>query len=57
MTSNHPYRAALPKQAAWDELCRYRDTQFDGVVVDALIRVLELAGDLPPCHAKDPAPA
>jgi diguanylate cyclase (GGDEF)-like protein/putative nucleotidyltransferase with HDIG domain len=57
MTSNHPYRAALPKQAAWDELCRYSGTQFDGVVVDALIRVLGLAGDLPPCHAKDRAPA
>jgi hypothetical protein len=38
-------------------LCRYSGTQFDGVVVDALIRVPELAGDLPPGQAKDPAPA
>jgi diguanylate cyclase (GGDEF)-like protein/putative nucleotidyltransferase with HDIG domain len=47
MTSDHPYRAALPKQAARNELSRHRGTQFDGSVVDALIRVLDLADDLP----------
>jgi diguanylate cyclase (GGDEF)-like protein/putative nucleotidyltransferase with HDIG domain len=46
MTSDHPYRAALPSQVARDELSRHRDTQFDGIVVDALIRVLDLADDM-----------
>jgi diguanylate cyclase (GGDEF)-like protein/putative nucleotidyltransferase with HDIG domain len=48
MTSDHPYRSALPKQAARDELWRHRDTQFDGTVVDAMIRVLDSADDVPP---------
>jgi diguanylate cyclase (GGDEF)-like protein len=48
MTSDHPYRAALPNQAVRDELSRHRDTQFDGIVVDALIRVLDLADDMSP---------
>jgi diguanylate cyclase (GGDEF)-like protein len=48
MTSDHPYRAALPKQAARNELSRHRGTQFDGSVVDALIRVLDLADDMSP---------
>ena len=46
MTSDHPYRDALPKQAARDELSRHRGTQFDGVVVDAMIRILDVAGDM-----------
>lgn len=48
MTTDHPYRAALPKQAARDELGRHRGTQFDGVVVDALVRVLDLIDEPPP---------
>jgi diguanylate cyclase (GGDEF)-like protein len=48
MISDHPYRAALPKQAARDELWRHRGTQFDGIVVDALIHVLDLADELAP---------
>jgi diguanylate cyclase (GGDEF)-like protein len=47
MTTDHPYRAALPKHAARDELWRHRGTQFDGTVVDALVRVLDLTDDLP----------
>jgi diguanylate cyclase (GGDEF)-like protein len=53
MTSDHPYRAALPEQAARDELWRHRDTQFDGTVVDALMRVLDLADDLRPMSRRD----
>jgi diguanylate cyclase (GGDEF)-like protein len=54
MTTDHPYRAALPNQAARDELSRHRGTQFDGVVVDALIRVLDLADDMSPSTRRGP---
>lgn len=54
MTSDHPYRAALPNQAARDELSRHRDTQFDGIVVDALIRVLDVADDMSPTSRRGP---
>jgi diguanylate cyclase (GGDEF)-like protein len=47
MTSNRPYRAAMPAHAARDELLRHRGTQFDPTAVDALIRALDLADDLP----------
>jgi diguanylate cyclase (GGDEF)-like protein/putative nucleotidyltransferase with HDIG domain len=65
MTSDHPYRAALPNHAARDELWRHRGTQFDGIVVDALVRVLDQANDMSPtsrrgsgsCLTDIPAPA
>jgi HD-GYP domain-containing protein (c-di-GMP phosphodiesterase class II) len=41
MTTNRPYRKALPLQTALDELNDNRGTQFDPDVVDALIAVLE----------------
>jgi HD-GYP domain-containing protein (c-di-GMP phosphodiesterase class II) len=39
MTSDRPYRHALPAEEAKDELRRGRGTQFDPQVVDALLRV------------------
>jgi HD-GYP domain-containing protein (c-di-GMP phosphodiesterase class II) len=39
MTSDRPYRRALPVAQAKDELRRGRGTQFDPQVVDALLRV------------------
>jgi diguanylate cyclase (GGDEF)-like protein/putative nucleotidyltransferase with HDIG domain len=46
MTSDRPYRAAMPAQAAREELLRHRGTQFDAAVVDALLRALKLADNL-----------
>lgn len=46
MTSDRPYRAAMPTQAAREELLRHRDTQFDATVVDALLCALDLADNL-----------
>jgi HD-GYP domain-containing protein (c-di-GMP phosphodiesterase class II) len=54
MTTDHPYRAALPQKAARDELGRHRGTQFDGIVVDALVRGLDLADDLLPMSPRTP---
>ena len=48
MTSDHPYRAALLQHAARDELTRHRGTQFDGTVVDALMRALDVIDNPPP---------
>jgi diguanylate cyclase (GGDEF)-like protein len=41
MTSDRPYRAAMPAQAAREELLRHRATQFDAAAVDALLRSLD----------------
>lgn len=46
MTSNRPYRAAMSREAAILELKRGAGTQFDPLVVDAFLQVLEL-GKLP----------
>jgi len=40
MTSDRPYRPALPTHLAKDELHRGRGTQFDPRVVDALLRIV-----------------
>src|SRR6202035_1626200 len=37
MTTDRPYRAALPLEEALDELRAHRGTQFDPAVVDALL--------------------
>ena len=37
MTSDRPYRAGLPFDAARDEIVRGAGTQFDPVAVDALL--------------------
>ena len=44
MTSERPYRAALTGEEAVAELGRYAGIQFDGRVVDSLVRALERAG-------------
>jgi len=41
MTSDRPYRAALGPEAAREELRSHAGSQFDPVVVDALVAVLE----------------
>ncbi len=41
MTSDRPYRPALPREAAMRELGENAGTQFDPLVVDALLAVLE----------------
>jgi HD-GYP domain-containing protein (c-di-GMP phosphodiesterase class II) len=41
MTSDRPYRAALPEDEAVEELRRGRGSQFDPLVVDALVARLE----------------
>lgn len=41
MTSDRPYRKALPKTEALAELKKHQGTQFDPTVVDAFIKVLE----------------
>lgn len=43
MTSERPYRAAKSHEDAIAELGRYAGSQFDGAVVDALLRVLKTA--------------
>ncbi|MGB9182476.1 MAG: diguanylate cyclase [Solirubrobacteraceae bacterium] len=43
MTSDRPYRAAMPAQSVRDELLRHRGTQFDATVVDALLEALSFA--------------
>jgi HD-GYP domain-containing protein (c-di-GMP phosphodiesterase class II) len=40
MTSDRPYRAALPWEVAMAELNRYRGAQFDPRVVDAFERLV-----------------
>jgi HD-GYP domain-containing protein (c-di-GMP phosphodiesterase class II) len=52
MTSDHPYRAALTTQAARDELLSHCGTQFDGTVVDAMMRVLDVADEPLPRAAR-----
>jgi putative two-component system response regulator len=44
MTSDRPYRKALPAERAVEELRRFTRQQFDPLVVDAFLLVLEEAG-------------
>ena len=37
MTSDRPYRAALPGEVAFDELRKHAGSQFDSRVVEALL--------------------
>ncbi len=41
MTTDRPYRAALPLSEAIGELRTHRGTQFDPQVVDALVEIHE----------------
>lgn len=47
MTSDRPYRDAIPAQTASEELRRHRGTQFDPAVVDVLLHVEQAAGESP----------
>jgi HD-GYP domain-containing protein (c-di-GMP phosphodiesterase class II) len=55
MTSDRPYRKALPINDAIEEIKRGAGTQFCPVVVDALVRALRrdarLADDVPETSA------
>jgi len=44
MTSDRPYRKALPMIIAIEELERFKDRQFDTKIVDAFLRVLRRMG-------------
>jgi putative nucleotidyltransferase with HDIG domain len=44
MTSDRPYRKALPLDAVYAELSKYSGTQFDPACVEALIRLLDREG-------------
>jgi len=46
MTSDRPYRKALPIQDVVSRLLKGRGTQFDPLIVDALIRVLAAKGKI-----------
>ena len=45
MTSDRPYRKALPVDAVVKEMHKYSGTQFDPVVVDAFLKLIEDEGD------------
>ncbi len=45
MTSDRPYRKALPLEAVTRELHKFSGTQFDPVVVDAFLILLEQEGE------------
>ncbi len=45
MTSDRPYRKALPIDAVIEELHKYSGSQFDPVVVNAFLRLLEDEGE------------
>ncbi len=47
MTTDRPYRKAMPIEAAIEELKRHRGSQFDPVVVDAFLKILERGGAHP----------
>jgi putative nucleotidyltransferase with HDIG domain len=45
MTSDRPYRKALPIDTVVEELHKYSGTQFDPIVVDSFLRLLEDEGE------------
>ena len=45
MTSDRPYRKALPLEAVFSELTKYSGSQFDPACVQAFLRLIEHAGD------------
>jgi diguanylate cyclase (GGDEF)-like protein len=47
MTTDRPYRKAMPIEAAIEELKRHRGAQFDPEVVDAFLRIVERGGAHP----------
>jgi HD-GYP domain-containing protein (c-di-GMP phosphodiesterase class II) len=53
MTTDRPYRGAMPVEDAIEELKRHQGSQFDPKVVEAFLRVLERDG----AHPLHQAPA
>jgi diguanylate cyclase (GGDEF)-like protein/PAS domain S-box-containing protein len=53
MTTDRPYRKAMPVEAAIDELKRHSGSQFDPVVVDSFLRMLSRQGAQPLRHKAD----
>ena len=47
MTTDRPYRKAMPIKAAIEELKRHRGGQFDPEVVDAFLKILDRGGTHP----------
>jgi HD-GYP domain-containing protein (c-di-GMP phosphodiesterase class II) len=47
MTTDRPYRKAMPVEAAVEELKRNRGSQFDPEIVDAFLKILERHGPQP----------
>ena len=45
MTSDRPYRKGLPIDVVVTELTKYSGSQFDPVVVQAFLRILEREGE------------
>ena len=45
MTSDRPYRKALPLDIVFTELTKYAGSQFDPMVVDAAVRLLGDEGE------------
>lgn len=54
MVTDRPYRKGMPIQKAIEELKRNRGTQFDPVVVSAIVEIYE-EGNLKPAYLPDPA--
>jgi len=52
MTSDRPYRKALPPEVAWQEVLRHSGTQFDPRVVQAFLAVFEELVELAPTKAR-----
>lgn len=53
MTTDRPYRAALDATSVRKELLRYRGTQFDPTICDALLRSPEYANLFAPAEKSD----
>ncbi len=54
MTTDRPYRKALPVKVALEELEKYSGTQFDPKVVDAFLKVLKMVEPLEPLVYDEP---
>ncbi|MBA7656027.1 Cyclic di-GMP phosphodiesterase [subsurface metagenome] len=48
MTSNRPYRAAMPKEKAFEEITRFSGTQFDPIIASTLLRMF--TNETAPAH-------
>ncbi len=53
MTTDRPYRKAMPVEAAVEELKRNSGSQFDSAVVEAFLRILARYGARPLCQVAE----